>query len=84
MLCFDAIRIQALPHNFMVKTILSMLTSLTRLPEDQLGGVLAMAAAALMVFVLAELLYIRIVKRAACREIRTLAVWEQRERSDNL
>ncbi len=67
-----------------IAAILSMLTSLTRLPEDQLGGVLAMAAAALMVFVLAELLYIRIVKRAACREIRTLAVWEQRERSDNL
>lgn len=52
--------------------ILSMLTSLTRLPADQMGGFLALAAAALTAFVLAEILYIRIVKRAACREIRLL------------
>lgn len=58
--------------NVVADRALSMLTSLTKLPEDQMGGFLALAAAALTAFVLAEILYIRIVKRAACREIRLL------------
>lgn len=62
--------------------IASMMTSLTRLPAGiSLKSIILIAGIALPVFILAELLYMGIVKRTACREIHML---EQAERSDEV
>lgn len=58
--------------------IATLFTSVTRLPLDTLiGKVAAFAGAALAVFALTEVIYIQIVKRAACREICSLDITDR-------
>lgn len=58
--------------------IFSMFTSLTKLPDgSSITVVIALAATALVLFVLTEIIYVNIVKRTACREIRTLKITDR-------
>lgn len=58
-----------------VAALLTMVASLTSLPQGvSAGRIMIWAGALLSVFILAEIIYISIVKRTACREIRALQV----------
>lgn len=63
-----------------IAALLTMTASFTSLPEGMsVGRIIIWAGAALCVFVAAEILYIHVVKRTACREIRTIQVLKQVE-----
>jgi hypothetical protein len=55
-----------------------MFTNLTRLPTGtSIATIAALAAIALAVFIMTEIIYISIVKRTACREIRMLEITDR-------
>ncbi|MDR0405023.1 MAG: ABC transporter permease [Oscillospiraceae bacterium] len=57
--------------------IFTMFTNLTRLPPAVTSMTTTLAAIALSAFVITEIIYISIVKRTACREIRMLEVTDR-------
>jgi putative ABC transport system permease protein len=58
--------------------IFSMFTSFTKLPDEaSITVAIALTAVALVLFILAEFIYVDIVKRTACREIRTLRITDR-------
>lgn len=61
-----------------IVAIFVMFTNLTRLPTGTpIATVAALAAIALAVFIMTEIIYISIVKRTACREIRMLEITDR-------
>lgn len=61
-----------------IVAIFVMFTNLTRLPTGtSIVTVAALAAIALIVFIMTEIIYISIVKRTACREIRMLEITDR-------
>lgn len=61
-----------------IVAIFVMFTNLTRLPTGtSVATVAALAAIALAVFIMTEIIYISIVKRTACREIRMLEITDR-------
>ena len=58
--------------------ITSMFTSLTKLPAgSSISVVILLASVALVFFILTEIIYVNIVKRTACHEIRTLQITDR-------
>lgn len=61
-----------------IVAIFSMFTNLTRLPASvSMTTVISLAAIALTAFIATEIIYISLVKRTACREIRMLKVTDR-------
>ncbi len=58
--------------------IISMFTSFAKLPDSiSISAVIILTTAALLLFILTEVIYIRIVKHSACREVRMLEVTDR-------
>lgn len=61
-----------------IVAIFAMFANLTRLPADtSMATVITLAAIALAAFIVTEIIYISIVKRTACREIRSLEITDR-------